>query len=164
MMNIITKIRRHHAVEHATLSIYNAKYPSNHLAGYSDHLGFWVVGTAETDKLITAVDEAIKRLQAGEYGLAIHPNCGTNFAIAGLIGGSLAWLGTIGSGKSLRRHIDRWPLIITLVTLGLVAAQPLGPYLQANYTTDAYIGPMKVKEIVITMKGNVSFHRFKLGQ
>jgi hypothetical protein len=81
-----------------------------------------------------------------------------------LIGGSLAWLGTIGSGKSLRRHIDRWPLIITLVTLGLVAAQPLGPYLQANYTTDAYIGPMKVKEIVITMKGNVSFHRFKLGQ
>jgi hypothetical protein len=162
-MNPISRIRKHHAIEHASLSIFHAKYSESQLAGYSDNLGFWVVGNVETDKLIAAVDEAIARLRAGEKNLAIHPNCGTNFAAAGLVAGSLAWLGTIGSGKSFRRHLDRWPLIITLVTLGLVAAQPLGPFLQANYTTDANIGGLKVKEIVISKRGNVSFHRFKLG-
>jgi hypothetical protein len=162
-MNPISKIRKHHAIEHASLSIIHAKNSSLHLAGYSDALGFWIVGVVETDKIIAAVDEALSRLRAGEKSLAVHPNCGTNFAASGLVAGSLAWLGTIGSGKSFRRHIDRWPLIITLVTLGLIAAQPLGPYLQANYTTDANIGGLKVKEIVISKRGNVSFHRFKLG-
>ena len=162
-MNPIAKIRKHHAIEHASLSIIHAKYPSLHLAGYSDSRGFWIVGNVETDKIIAAVDEALSRLRTGEKSLAVHPNCGTNFAASGLVAGSLAWLGTIGSGKSFRRHIDRWPLIITLVTLGLVAAEPLGPYLQANYTTDANIGEIKIKEIVITKRGTTSFHRFKLG-
>jgi hypothetical protein len=54
-------------------------------------------------------------------------------------------------------------MIVTLVTLGLIAAQPLGPFLQANYTTEANIGKLKVKEIVISKRGNISFHRFKLG-
>jgi hypothetical protein len=163
MNNPISRIRKHHAIEHASLTIIHAKYPSLSLAGYSDSVGFWIVGQVETDKIIAAVDEAIVRLQAGEKTLAVHPNCGTNFAAAGLVAGSLAWLGTIGSGKSFRRHLDRWPLIVSLVTLGMVAAQPLGPFLQANYTTDANIGIIKVKEIVISKRGSVSFHRFKLG-
>jgi hypothetical protein len=164
MNNPISSIRKHHAIEHASLSIIQAKYPSLHLAGYSDSLGFWIVGQVETDKIIAAVDEAISRLRAGEKGLAVHPNCGTNFAAAGMVAGSLAWLGTIGSGKSFKRHLDRWPLVISLVTLGMIAAQPLGPYLQAHYTTDANVGNMKIKEIVISKRGSVSFHRFKLGQ
>jgi hypothetical protein len=163
-MNPIANIRKHHAVEHASLSIIHAKYPTLNLAGYSDAWGFWIVGNVETEKMIAAVNEAITRLHAGEKSLAVHANCGTNFAASGLIAGSLAWLATIGSGKSFKRHIDRWPLIITLVTLGLVAAQPLGPYLQATFTTDANIGVMKMKEIIISKRGTVTFHRFKLGQ
>ncbi|MEI8131789.1 MAG: DUF6391 domain-containing protein [Leptolinea sp.] len=163
-MNLISKIRKHHAVEHACLSIIHAKFPALKLAGYSDARGFWIVGNVETDKIIAAVDEAITRLQAGEKSLAVHPNCGTNFAASGLVAGSLAWLGTIGSGKSFRRHVDRWPLIITLVTFGLIAAQPLGPYLQRAYTTDANIGELKMKEIIITKRGTVTIHRFKLGR
>jgi hypothetical protein len=163
-MNPISNIRKHHAVEHAALSIVHAKNPSLHLAGYSDIAGFWVVGNIQTDKMIAAVEEALTRLRAGEKGLAIHPNCGTNFAAVGMVAGSLAWLATIGSGKSFRRHLDRWPLIVSLVTLGMVASQPLGPYLQSNFTTDANIGELKIKEIVITRRGNVNFHRFKLGK
>jgi hypothetical protein len=162
-MNPISSIRKHHAIEHASLSIIHAKYPALRLAGYSDNRGFWIVGQVETDKIIAAVDEALTRLRAGEKDLAVHPNCGTNFAASGLVAGSLAWLATIGSGKSFRRHLDRWPLIISLVTLGMIASQPLGPYLQANYTTDANIGEIKIKEIVISKRGSVSFHRFKMG-
>jgi hypothetical protein len=163
-LNPIQNIRRHHAVEHASLSIIQSKIPAIHLAGYSDPQGFWVVGEVDTDKLLAAVDEAITRLQAGEKSLAIHPNCGTNFAATGLVAGSLAWLGMVGINQSFKKQLDRWPMVITLVTFGLIASQPLGPYLQANYTTDANIGPMKVKEIVISKRGAVKVHRFKLGQ
>jgi len=162
-MNPILDIRRHHAIEHASLSIIQAKNPSIHLAGYSDTQGFWVVGDVDTDKMLAAVNEAISRLQAGEKSLAIHPNCGTNFAAAGLVAGSLAWLGMVGSEKSLKKQLDRWPVVISLVTMGLIVSQPLGPYLQANYTTDANIGPTRVKEIVISKRGTVTTHRFKLG-
>jgi hypothetical protein len=162
IMNLIQAIRRHHAIEHASLSIVTAKYPELHLAGYSDHQGFWVVGDVETDKMLAAVDEAIVRLQAGESELAIHPNCGTNFAAAGLIAGSLAWLCMLG-GRSFKRQLDRWPFVVSLVTIGLVVSQPLGPYLQANYVTDANIGARKVKEIIISKRGSVKVHRFKFG-
>ncbi len=163
-LNPIQNIRRHHAIEHASLSIILSKNSALHLAGYSDNLGFWVVGDVETDKMMAAVDEAITRLQAGEASLAIHPNCGTNFAASGIIAGSLAWLGMLGTNRSFKKQLDRWPMIVTLVTLGLIASQPLGPYLQANFTTDANIGDVKVKEITITKRGAVQVHRFKLGQ
>jgi len=163
IMNPLLMVRKHHAIEHASLTILQSKIPGLRLAGYSDMYGFLVVGDVETDKLLAAVNEAIERLQAGEKGLAIHPNCGTNFAAAGLVAGSLAWLGMLGNNRSFKKQLDRWPTIVTLVTLGLVASQPLGPYLQANVTTDANIGNIKVKEIVISKNGAVKTHRFKLG-
>lgn len=162
-LNIIQNIRRHHAIEHASLSIIHAKNPSLHLAGYSDPQGFWVVGDVETDKLLAAVDEGIARLQAGEKSLAVHPNCGTNFAASGLVAGTIAWVAMLGSNRSFKKQLDRWPTIISLVTFGLILSQPLGPYLQANYTTDANIGAIKVKEVTISKRGAVKAHRFKLG-
>jgi hypothetical protein len=107
--------------------------------------GFWILEKLKTDKLMAAVDEALTRLRAGERRLAIHPNCGTNFAAAGLVAGTMAWLGMLGTNRSFRKQVDRWPFIISLVTLGLIAAQPLGPFLQANYTTDPHVGNMKKK-------------------
>lgn len=162
-MNLLLAVRKNHAIEHASLTILQSKLPGLHLAGYSDPYGFLVVGNVETDKLLAAVNEAIARLQAGESALAIHPNCGTNFAATGLVAGSLAWLGMLGGNRSIKKQLDRWPMIVTLVTLGMIAAQPLGPYLQANVTTYANIGDIHVKEIVISKRGTVIMHRFKLG-
>jgi hypothetical protein len=163
IMNPLLTVRKHHAIEHASLSILQSKIPGLRLAGYSDPYGFIVVGDVETDKLLASVNEAITRLQAGEAGLAIHPNCGTNFAAAGLVAGSLAWLSMLGGNRSFKKQLDRWPMVVSLVTLGMIAAQPLGPYLQANVTTDANIGDIHVKEIVISKRGSVKTHRFKLG-
>ncbi len=162
-MNPLLNIRKHHAIEHASINILHTRFPSLPLAGYSDLQGFWILGEVETDKLMAAVDEALTRLRAGERRLAIHPNCGTNFAAAGLVAGTMAWLGMLGTNRSFRKQVDRWPFIISLVTLGLIAAQPLGPFLQANYTTDPHVGNLKVKEIVISKRGAMKVHRFKLG-
>ncbi|NLF52483.1 MAG: hypothetical protein GX577_15250, partial [Leptolinea sp.] len=62
-----------------------------------------------------------------------------------------------------KKQLDRWPMIVMLATLGIIVSQPLGPFLQANVTTDPDIGNIRVKEIVISKRGAVKAHRFKLG-
>ena len=154
-----SRVRRNHALEHATLQILSGRQPALGLAGSSDIGGFWVLGELDTQDLQEAVDEALVRLRHGESALAIHPNCGTNFAAAGVMAGGAAWLGMIGSGGSIRRRLERLPLIISLVTIVLVLAQPLGPILQAKVTTQAAPGNLKVTGITRFERGNMPVHR-----
>ena len=113
----VSRIRRNHALEHATLQILAQKDPGRRMAGYSDSSGFWVMGDLSLEDLQLAVDEAQARLRAGKSRLAIHPFCGTNFVATGAVAGSLAWLGMLG-GRGLRDKLDRWPMVISLVTVG----------------------------------------------
>jgi len=83
LSGVVRRTRQHHAVEHATLHLLAARLPNRRFGGYSDPLGFTIVGEATTEELQHAVGDALLRLQAGERGLAIHPNCGTNLLAAG---------------------------------------------------------------------------------
>jgi hypothetical protein len=109
--------------------------------------GFWVVGEISTDMLAVAVQEALARLRAGEIGLAIHPNCGTNFVASGFLAGVAAWIGMLGTGSGFRRKAERLPIVISLVTLTMILANPIGPLLQAKITTEPNIGALEVVRI-----------------
>jgi hypothetical protein len=150
----INRIRRNHALEHATLQILARSNPFARMAGYSDMNGFWLVGDVSTDGLAASVEEALARLRAGEIGLAIHPNCGTNFVATGFLAGIAAWLSMLGAGSSVRRKLDRLPMVMTVVTLVVMFSAPLGPYLQANVTTDPQIGNMQVIRIERSLRQN----------
>jgi hypothetical protein len=107
------------------------------------------------------VSEALRRLQAGEDNLAIHPNCGTNFAATGVVTGTLAWLAMVGAHGNFRKRLERWPVVVMLVTIGMIVAQPLGPLLQAEFTTDADIGELQVTEITRFEREGTPLHRVK---
>jgi len=155
----LSLVRRNHALEHAALQILSAKKPGQRMAGYSNPRGFWVVGDVDLEELRDAVEEAQRRLRAGESRLAIHPHCGTNFAISGLVAGTTAWLAMIGSDGSLRRKLDRLPLVTTLVTLALILTFPLGPKVQERVTTDARLGDLRVVGINRFMRGGTPVHQ-----
>ena len=155
----ISHVRRNHALEHATLQVLSRTDPFLRLAGYSNMGGFWVVGEISTDMLAAAVQEAVARLRAGEIGLAIHPNCGTNFVTTGFLAGIAGWLGMLGVGRGLRRKLERLPVIIGLVTLAIILANPLGPLLQAKVTTQPDIGNLEVVRIERGMRQQVPIHR-----
>jgi hypothetical protein len=155
----VSRTRRNHALEHATIQILGLKNPFLKLAGYSTPDGFWVAGDISTDSLCLAVEDALTRLRGGEFGLAVHPNCGTNFVASGFLAGIAAWLGMQGTGTSFRRKLDRLPLVISLVTVVLILAVPLGPYLQTNVTTEPKIGGLKVIRIERSMRQNLPLHR-----
>ena len=158
---LISRIRRNHALEHATLQMLARKNSNLAAAGYSDPRGFFVIGNVSTDQLREAVNEALRRLRAGEEGLAVHPNCGTNFAASGLVAGTLGWLAMLGSGGDVRRRMERWPVVVMLVTAGLILSQPLGPLLQAKVTTDGDIAELEVTEITRFEREGTPVHRVK---
>lgn len=142
----IGRTRRNHALEHATLQILSGRYPKKSMAGYSMPEGFWIVGDVPTQDVQQAVDEARARLSRGEYSLAVHPNCGTNFALSGLAAGGAAWLALLGA-NSFHKKWERLPLAVMFATLAIIVTRPLGPLVQARYTTDAHIGGLQVTAI-----------------
>lgn len=149
MVTPLQRIRRHHALEHATLHVLTRMNPYQSLMGYSDAGGFWIVGNVSPEMLREAVEEALTRLKNGEGQLAIHPNCGTNFAVAGILAGTAAWLSTAFNRDEDHRRIDNLPGMAVAATLAIILAQPLGFLLQRRVTTDCRPGAMRVVEIKI---------------
>ena len=143
-----SQIRKNHALEHATLQVLaKNKVPAGRLFGYSGPGGFWLVGTVSTDALTDAAQEALLRLQQGEAKLAIHPNCGTNLATTGIMAGFAAWVSMAGVKKGFRSWFNRFPMVLTLVSLAIMVSQPLGLRVQAIVTTDAQVDQLKVIQV-----------------
>ncbi len=155
----VSRIRRNHGLEHATLHVLAEKYPRVSMAGHSDADGFWLVGDVPTAAVVEAVDDALGRLQAGEEELAIHPNCGTNFVASGAIAGLAAWIGMLGAGRGVRSKLERIPMVISLTTLALFFAQPVGMMLQSRVTTSGQPGDLRIREITMTQRGRFPAHR-----
>jgi hypothetical protein len=155
---IVSRIRRNHGLEHATLNILSLRFPYRALAGYSFPAGFFLVGDVPTEEVRDAVTQALSRLNNGERNLAVHPNCGTNTVTAGFVTGVLAWLGMAGAKKG-RDKFGRLPLVIALVILGLTISQPLGLILQARITTSGDPQGLAIVDIFPVRYGKFSLHR-----
>jgi hypothetical protein len=158
-VNPVSRLRRNHGLEHATLHILSEKYPHLSLAGHSDLGGFWIVGDVDLEDLAGAVDEGLRRMQSGEHSLSVHPNCGTNYVATGILAGTAAWLATLGTGRGIREKTERLPLVIGLATLALVFGHPLGMSLQAHVTTSGYPDNLRVLRITASTRGKMHAYR-----
>jgi hypothetical protein len=158
---ILSRIRRNHGLEHATLHTLAKYLPHTMLAGHSDLGGFWIIGDVPSDIMHAAVQEAIDRLRAGESSLAIHPNCGTNYATAGVLAGLAGAAAMLGSGRQLRDKLNRLPFAAVLATMALIIAQPLGLAVQARMTTSGDPGSLEVTAITHKKQGRVTVHRIQ---
>ena len=157
--SVVSRVRRNHGLEHATLNILSGIFPRVSMAGHSDVNGFWIVGDVPTEAVENAVHSALQRMQDGEQELAIHSNCGTNFVATGLLAGVATWLGMLGTGPSFGKKIERLPLLISLATLAVFFGQPLGLVLQARVTTSGQPGALQVMQVIPTRQGRFPAHR-----
>ena len=154
-----SRIRRNHGLEHATLHVLAKRFSGKNLAGHSDTKGFWLLGDIPTEEVESAVGEALERMKSGEKNLAVHPNCGTNFATAGTMAGLAGASAMFGVGPRKRDKLDRLALAATLATLALIFAQPAGLFLQKYFTTSGDPGSLEVVEITPTQRGRLKAHR-----
>jgi hypothetical protein len=161
MLNTLTSLtrrtRQHHGLEHATLHMLAARIPGLRMAGLSDPFGFTLYGEADEAQVQRAVSDAMLRLQAGESGLAIHPNCGTNLAATSLLAGAGALLARVGA----RNPLDIFVRTIMAVMAAVVLSKPLGRRLQV-YTTSGNLAGRWLVGVRTRRLGPLVFHRVVL--
>lgn len=157
----ISRVRRNHSLEHATIHILTKKFPKQSFSGMSTPMGFTIIGDVSPEDVADAAIEALKRLRAGEAHLAFHPNCGTNFAVPGLAAGLGAWLGSLGTDKKLKSKFDRLPLMVFLATLALILTRPLAPWVQKNLTTASNPEGLELDKVETIVRAGMRMHQVK---
>ncbi|MCU0485852.1 MAG: DUF6391 domain-containing protein [Anaerolineales bacterium] len=155
---LISRIRRNHALEHATLHILAQKIPNLRMAGHSTTGGFRLIGDVPIEAVGEAVQEAQRRLKAGERRLAVHPFCGTNFVTSGTMAGLAGASAMAGVRKDRQDLFERLAMAVTLSILALVLSQPVALYVQREITTCADLGSLHVTEIRRAENGALVVH------
>jgi hypothetical protein len=149
-MEPIVRVRRHHAIEHATVHLLTERDPNLRVVGRSDTTGFYIYGDVDRDELNDAAQRALARLQNSESALAIHPRCGTNLVVAGVLT-MLAAIIAVGR----KPRLDKIPNVILATTLAGFIAQPLGEMMQARVTTSSDVGGARIAGIRQSRMGQI---------
>ena len=153
-IDFLGNIRRNHALEHATINVLRRKGVHGAIGGISGPNGFWLVGQVDPTTLQEASEDALRRLKAGQKHLAISKQCGTNYVVPGVLAGIAAWIVMIFPGKGdWKDKWERLPLVMAVVTLVTMLAEPLGPIVQEKVATDPNPGDMKITGIML-------YHRY----
>ena len=154
-MPVLERIRRNHALEHATLAVLASSGVKGLLAGYSTSGGFWLLAPASASTVEAAANTALERLSSGESHLAISASCGTNLAVASLLATSVIRVAKAirGGGRS------GWPLNAVLVVGALALARPLGTAIQRKLTTLSLMEGMRVSGVRTLRVGRFNLHR-----
>lgn len=153
---IISRIRRNHGLEHATIHVLSEKHKGFSAQGNSGPSGFHlnIYGDLSESDIHEAVDEAYRRLQGGEHELAVHPNCGTvlvtTAAIAALAAQTVfaveQWREPRGQSRAMT-FANALPAAVVAVVGALIVGRPLGVELQARYTVDGHLRGLQVAEV-----------------
>jgi hypothetical protein len=158
---LIARIRRNHALEHATIHVLTDHNPRRLLTGRTTTHGFYLFGEVVTEEVAAAVSEALSRLRRGEHSLAIHPRCGTNLATAGVLAGLSSFVAMSGRSKS---RLTKLPQVILAATIAVIVAQPLGLAMQKHVTTLPEMEGVTIERITRQQRGQVVIHHVYLGQ
>lgn len=157
MLNeIISRVRRNHGLEHATIHMLTARHQNFSAQGNSDHRGFSlnVYGNIGEDEVRTAVQEAYTRMKAGEHHLAVHPNCGTVLLTTATMA-TMAAQTVFGMEQKRQKRpspdlnvlLHALPSAVLAVVIALIVSRPLGVQLQAQYTVDGNLGALEVVSV-----------------
>lgn len=156
-VSVIERVRRNHALEHATLHMLAERIPNLVGAGRASHNGFYLYGDFEMSQIAESANDAIKRMNAGNAKLAIHPGCGTNLVTAGFLTGALALVMARLAGPRAR-WFEQLSGAVFGGLIGAFLAQPLGPWMQAHVTTSANMRGMRIRGIRHSQIGRINIH------
>ena len=135
----IERLRRNHALEHATVALLLERGAKPPIGGYSLPSGFLIWANCEQEAVSGAASDALALLNDGYAELAISPYCGTNFAASVALGGIAAYLA--GRGRGL------WPKIRgALVGFAVASAlgRPVGRLVQRRLTVRANVAGAEI--------------------
>lgn len=153
LVRLVRHVRQNHALEHATMRVLADMGEGARLAGCAVGDGFLLLGPVHTEAVETAVFCALRGL-AVDPGLAVHPRCGTNLAVLGLIATGLLSLAELVHSRGVRVWLLRG------VALGVTAllARPAGFLVQRYVTTSGYVDGVHVAAVRPSRWGDLVLH------
>lgn len=137
----VLKVRQVHALEHATVWMlqeiaeqHPAEWRQNYaeLGGMSTDQGFHLYGKVDKTDLYRAVSQAGDRLRSGEWHLAVHPRCGTNFSVTAMLTAGLAG---VASWLLPKDPLTQILGMGTATVTAMAIAPEMGRYAQQYITT-----------------------------
>ncbi len=150
------RVRRNHALEHATINVLSQRYKDFSAQGNSTPGGFNlnIFGGIDQEGVIAAVDEAYDRLQKGESKLALHPNCGTVLLTTATLA-AVAAQATLSLERRRQNHpryslpilIAALPLTILAIFVAIIVSKPVGMTVQEKFTVDPNLGNLQVVNV-----------------
>jgi hypothetical protein len=157
LANLISRIRRNHGLEHATIHVLSSKHQGFSAQGNAAPDGFYLNiygGDVNEEDVAEAVEDAYRRMKQGEVELAIHPNCGTNLLTTATFAALAA---QFAFGMEQRRQqrstvdlsvlANALPSAVLAVALAMIVSRPFGHALQANVTTDGQLEDLRITAI-----------------
>lgn len=141
--SLLERLRRNHAIEHASLHLLVRKMGPVRAVACSDWGGFTIYGDIKTQPLAEAAIEALQALQSGHAELAIHPHCGSNLTVS-------MFLGTLAAATWLiAKRRGFWGRLFALgLTIGAIgAAQPLSRIVQGRLLTHPDVRHARIRSV-----------------
>lgn len=158
--HFVTRVRRNHALEHASIHVLSSQYRNKSIIGRSDRRGFFLYTELSLEAVEGGIYQAERRLRSGERHLAIHPNCGTNLLAGGIMSAGAAFLSLQGSkDEELHERFQRLPLAILGAMAGIMLAQPIGSRIQQHITTESNLGSLTVSSVRMIQTGSTKLYR-----
>ena len=153
---LVSRTRRNHGLEHATIHVLSEQHKQFSAQGHSDFRGFHlnIYGDISEEDVTAAVQEAYARMNNGEQHLAVHPNCGTVLLTTAALG-ALASQTAFGleqrrqrrSSMNLSVFFSGLPSAILAGVLALIVSRPVGLAIQEKFTTDGNLGDLQVVRV-----------------
>ena len=154
--NLIDRTRRNHALEHASINVLSEKHKGFSAQGNSSPGGFNlnIYGDISDEEVYDAVEDAFRRLKAGESRLGLHPTCGTVLLTTAALAALTSQASFALEAMRQRRPklgvtgvIAALPLATLAVLISLIVGRPLGMAIQKSYTVDSDLRSLRIKSI-----------------
>ncbi|MCX8127869.1 MAG: DUF6391 domain-containing protein [Synergistetes bacterium] len=132
------KLRKNHALEHATINVIEERFGPTNLAGLARVDGFYIKGFVDPFLLEEAARVALFRLKNGEKELAVHKRCGTTMAMVNFVSAVAFLLLLFVTG-----YLTVLNIVIALA-LSYILGPLFGPWVQRKLTTFADVTDMEI--------------------
>lgn len=148
LARLVRRMRRNHALEHATIALLSRRYPSTSTMGFSGSRGFTLFTDLTAEEVYPTVREALQRLKRGHSALAVHPNCGTNLVAAAVLTTGVTALGLRSRKEKIGERLEQFLQLVLVNAVALVVARPVGRWLQSHLTVDANVKGVEIASIL----------------
>ena len=168
--NILSRIRRNHGLEHASIHVLSEKHDGFSAQGNSNHRGFYlnIYGDVPEAEVTAAVEEAFTRMKGGEHSLAVHPNCGTVLlttatltTLAAQAAFAIEQFRQDEDATDAQVLMNGLPSAILASVVALIVARPAGISFQKNYTVEGDLKEMQLVRVK-RIQPNITTRLFKL--